>query len=154
MKKSHCRAERGQSLVELALSLPLILLILSGLLDLGRLYYIHIALEDSAAEAAMYLAINPTCPTAVSGPNCADPNNAEYRGRHSGTGHTESTFHIVSWQSVTYYFDGPPAVWGVGETVKVRLEYPYRLLTPIISRITDEPLTLYSSADAVILREE
>ena len=51
--------ERGQSIVELALALPILLIVLLGLLDLGRAYYILVALEDMAAEGATYAAIHP-----------------------------------------------------------------------------------------------
>ena len=51
--------EQGQSLVEFAVGLVVILVILCGLLDLGRAYFIYVALEDGAGEAALYLSINP-----------------------------------------------------------------------------------------------
>jgi Flp pilus assembly protein TadG len=72
------KSERGQSLVEMALTLPILLLILSGLIDLGRVYFTYVALEDVVGEAALYLSINPDCIKADPAlPKCADPNNAE-----------------------------------------------------------------------------
>src|SRR5512145_776992 len=72
--------QRGQSFVEFSLSLVLILLILCGLLDLGRVYLIYVALTDGAGEAALYLSINPNCPEPdPAKPECNDPNNARYR---------------------------------------------------------------------------
>ncbi len=49
---SH-RLERGQSMVEMALGFVLLLIVLSGLLDVGRAFYIYVALEDAAGEAAL-----------------------------------------------------------------------------------------------------
>jgi len=51
--------ERGQSLTEMALVLPVILFILAGVLDLGRLYFVTVALTDAAAEGATFAAIDP-----------------------------------------------------------------------------------------------
>lgn len=48
--------ERGQSLIEVALSLPLLLLIVIGLADFGRAYYYSIALTNAAREGAAYAA--------------------------------------------------------------------------------------------------
>src|SRR3972149_7691537 len=74
--------ETGQSLVEFALMLPFLLLMLMGTLDVGRLYFAYVAIQNAAGEGALYAAIHPNCIHASDGPDCADPNNAEYRARH------------------------------------------------------------------------
>lgn len=50
---------KGQSLVEFALTLPLLLLIIFGVFDLGRLFYVKITVINAAREGARYLAFNP-----------------------------------------------------------------------------------------------
>ena len=50
-------AEHGQSMVELAISLMFVLLIISGLVDLGRAFTTYIAVRDAAQEGAAYAAI-------------------------------------------------------------------------------------------------
>ncbi len=52
--------QKGQSIVETALLLPLLLMLLVGLLDLGRAYYVIVALRDAADEGATYASIAPT----------------------------------------------------------------------------------------------
>jgi Flp pilus assembly protein TadG len=52
--------EKGQGLVELALVLPLLLLILLGIADLGRAFYYTVMITGAAREAAAYAATNPT----------------------------------------------------------------------------------------------
>lgn len=44
----------GQSLVELALMLPLLMAIMLGILDLGRVYYTQIAITNAARVGAEY----------------------------------------------------------------------------------------------------
>jgi hypothetical protein len=53
------RSQDGQSLVEFALIVPILLLLIMGTLDLGRLYYIKIALQSAAREGVYYLSYNP-----------------------------------------------------------------------------------------------
>lgn len=54
------RREAGQSLVELAISLTVILLLLSGAVDFGMALFSYVAIRDSAQEGALYASLNPT----------------------------------------------------------------------------------------------
>jgi len=47
------RALRGQALVELALIIPILLFLLLGALDLGRVFYANITVASAAKEAAL-----------------------------------------------------------------------------------------------------
>jgi len=59
------RDEKGQGLVELALVLPLLLLILLGIADLGRAFYYTVMITGAAREAAAYAAGNPSADAAA-----------------------------------------------------------------------------------------
>jgi hypothetical protein len=50
---------RGQGLVEFALILPLLLVVLFGVFDLGRIYFSTITLTSAAREGARYLTVYP-----------------------------------------------------------------------------------------------
>lgn len=52
MKKSFLRREDGQSLVEFALVLPVLLFLMCGIIDFGWLFYNQIALNNAAREGA------------------------------------------------------------------------------------------------------
>jgi Flp pilus assembly protein TadG len=54
------RGEHGASLVELALLLPVFLLLIFGALDFGRLFYLESELAGAAHAAAAYGSQNPT----------------------------------------------------------------------------------------------
>ncbi len=158
-KTTHAsRLERGQSLVEMALGFMLFLFVIMGLLDLGRLFFIYIALEDSAGEAALYLALNADCPQACTdqdpkstscqeaadageGDVCADPNNAFDRARKafSNVG--------IDWTRVDIEYLFIAADGDAEAMVQVSLEYPFGLITPIISDIVgDDTFTLRAEA--------
>jgi hypothetical protein len=53
------RSTRGQSLVEAALSLPILLLLVLGIADLGRFAYYAIAVSNATREAAQLAATEP-----------------------------------------------------------------------------------------------
>ena len=147
MFKRAQKKELGQALVEMAITAPVLILILSGLLDLGRVYYTLIALEEAAAEAARYLAISPYCDDAdvSTGQQCDDPNNALYRGLRAGN--EEYDVALLAWNipyDLTdpdrvdiideYDFDDPFLQCGgfisIGCVVTVQLAYEFEFLTP------------------------
>jgi Flp pilus assembly protein TadG len=59
------RGERGQSLVELAISLTVILLLLSGAVDFSIAYFSFSAMQDAAQEGALYGSVNPEDETGI-----------------------------------------------------------------------------------------
>ena len=50
---------KGQSLVEMALLLPLLLVLIIGALEFGRLFFTHIVITNAAREGAFYLSTHP-----------------------------------------------------------------------------------------------
>ncbi len=54
------RHRLGQSVVEMALILPLFLLLALGILDFGRAFYDYERIQNAAREGAMWLGIHPT----------------------------------------------------------------------------------------------
>ena len=54
-----CPGRRGQSLVELALILPVLSLILFGAVDLGRVFFYQARLTNAVKEGAFYGAYSP-----------------------------------------------------------------------------------------------
>ena len=59
------KSERGQSLVELAISLTIILLLLAGAVDFSIAYFSFAAMQDAAQEGALYGSINPDDETGI-----------------------------------------------------------------------------------------
>jgi Flp pilus assembly protein TadG len=134
MPKQHSTRERGQSMVEFALTMSVLMLIAVGVLDLGRLYMTYVALQNAAGEGAMYGSIHPTwitdCPTAEFG--CNDPavDNITARTRNEAPQGT-----LVDWNSATILVEYPDGGTEEGMHVRVRVQYTYQMFTPILSRI-------------------
>lgn len=111
MNRQH--GQKGQSLVEFALVLPLLVLILSGLLDLGRVYYVLVTLEDMAAEGAAYAALHPY-----------DASGIWNRAAQASGG-----MITVSPDDVDVEY--PPVMY-VGAPIKVTVRYSFRCITPFV----------------------
>src|SRR5688572_33081961 len=59
IKNKTFKHERGQSLVELAISFPVMLLLLLGTIDFGMALYSFVIIRDAAQEGALYGSFNP-----------------------------------------------------------------------------------------------
>src|SRR5688500_10726445 len=66
----------GQSMVELAVVLPVLLLVVAGTIDLGRAYFSTVAIENASKEGAFYGARKPLCDTEKTG--CTAPNTVQW----------------------------------------------------------------------------
>ena len=58
-------SEKGQSLVELALTLTFTLLLIAGLVDFSRAFFSLMALRDAAQEGAAFGSLDPTNLTGI-----------------------------------------------------------------------------------------
>lgn len=54
------RHEKGQSLVELAFTVVLLMIMIAGTVDLGRIFFHYITMRDSAMEGIAYGSIEPS----------------------------------------------------------------------------------------------
>lgn len=60
------KSERGQSLVELAVVIVIMLILLAGVIDLGRVVFEYMTMADAAQEGAVYASMYPVyCDQAV-----------------------------------------------------------------------------------------
>jgi len=132
-KRKGTQREKGQSLAEFAIVLPFLLVILAGVLDLGRLYYVSVSISDAAAEGAAYAAINPDDVTEIIA-----------RAQAASTG-------LVQVQSDMVEVDCP--VVASGQPVTVTVHYDFVVATPVLNAIVaDGILPLHAIATEVILK--
>ena len=59
-KRPSLPNEKGQSLVEFAISLTVMLILLAGIVDLSRAFFAYIAIRDAAQEGALYGSVCPS----------------------------------------------------------------------------------------------
>lgn len=133
---------RGQSLVEFALILPILILLMVGLFDLGRVVFTNNSLSDGARQGARIAAINPR-----SGTYCADINTAARTAIRGTTLATSTVTYStidqsgnVSQTAVVCSSGSPdqavPALARPGDRVTVRLVAKVGLATPFVATAT------------------
>lgn len=149
----HTGARRGQSLAELALLLPILLVIAVGSIDLGRAYFASVALEHAVMEGAVYGAHDPRCATDTGG-HCSDPDNVRAHVEVELNGTTLSAFEAKCFASGTTVYSGPGkplADCEEGDVYWVHAETPFRLVTPLVEEIVGAAgLHIDSTATSVV----
>jgi Flp pilus assembly protein TadG len=120
------KSQKGQSLVEFALVLPILIFILFGIIDFSRVFHAYLTIDHAGREAARAASIGEDIPTAVD----IAVTDA------SGIGLIASKVRIDRTTSVT--------------DVKVTITYPITFFTPIIGNIVG-PITL---SDTTVMRVE
>jgi len=144
----HLRKERGQSLLEMALILPVLLLILSGLLDLGRLYYAYVAVTDAAAEGAAYAALHPEY-AAI--PPEDEGNEIVNRAQDASVGLVAIERVLVGIDCLETDCRDPAS----GDPITVTVGYSFTVATPVIGvLVPDGVIPLRAVATEVILAGE
>ncbi len=142
------RGERGQSMVEMAISMTVLMWIVVGVLDIGRLYMTYVAVQNAAAEGALYAAIHPTwvndCPTGAFGCNDPTTDSIVARVRNEAPQGT-----MVSWDSAEIIVNTPFGTT-VGQTVSVEVRFQYEMITPLISNMFPS-VTLTGHAEQLIM---
>ena len=143
------RRSAGQALVEFALIVPVSLLLMGSALDLGRLFYTRVSLENAAREGAFYGSTNPRCDTAARS-LCDDPDTAEWRVVNEATG--LGSLNIVF--SCTN--GGTPVALlscAAGDMYEATVSTNFTLVTPLLEPLLGTSMTLEASASAVVLDE-
>lgn len=128
-----CR-QRGSAIVELALVLPLFLLLLFGVIDLGLSFWANLSMQHAVREGARY---------AVTGRNDLDPNASDqqrYRAilaqiKFSSMGVFDKVSPVISVNNTSYsssasynagMFGGP------GDIVVLKIDCAWPLATPLL----------------------
>jgi hypothetical protein len=126
---SYARRERrGQTLVEFALILPVFLLILMGIMDLGRAVYYSSTLSNVARETARDGIVDQTCA------------NLEAMAAQRAVGMANVAVNIEWLDTGTEAFIAScpltvPDPDFYGDLIHVTVEYDYRAATPIIGNL-------------------
>src|SRR5262245_55027090 len=123
--------EKGQSLLEMTFGMVVLVFLLMGMLDLGRLYFTYVAMEDAAGEGALYLAARGKCakPPPIGDASCTDPNNGLYRANMAAAGVVNLSLADADAHFETYV--GPSGHAGVGDIAEVTIVYDFPLITPV-----------------------
>ena len=144
------KLERGQSLIELAVSLPVILLLLLGTLDFGMAIFSYSMLRDAAQEGAFYGSFNPT-----------SKEDIENRARNiSPRGEDEIFSSPVDLRNTDLVQVDVEALGqacqgitgGSLNSIRVTVSYKYPVMMPIIGPMFGSTIPLTGTATNIILQ--
>lgn len=127
------RRQEGQSLVEMALVLPILLLILMGIFDMGRAIFAFNAVSNAAREAARLAIVDQKTSGVVD------------EGKRSAIGLDPTTV------AVTFTLPDCPGPVLIGCTAQVKVDYPWQAITPIIGSVVG-PIQLSSTTEMRVER--
>src|SRR5687768_2728599 len=134
---------RGQSIVELALILPVMMLLVASALDLGRMFYSQITITNAAREGVYEASYSPT-----SFQHDAPCNTTLNRVMCRVLSEAKGSFVQVQKADVTLTCS-PACASGIDNTVTVTVNGRFKLLTPIMAPfLGGSNVTLTSSASA------
>jgi Flp pilus assembly protein TadG len=121
-QSSEQNSERGSTLVELALILPIFLLLLLGAVDLGRGFRTYLVLTDAAQTGARWLTTHPS-----------DSNGAR------ALIVAEAAQVGLAANTITITITPAQSVYHAGDTVTVTVEHTYLLMFGALTKIPQVP---------------
>lgn len=130
MKK--LKSERGQSLVELSISLLILLYLLSGAVEFGIAFFQFVQLRDAAQEGALYGSMNPVDPAPI-------------KARVWGA--SNSPIDLTTIDPVITYSGAPCE----GNAITVSLTFNHTVFMPFMSAIVGNTIPLNASVTDTIL---
>lgn len=148
--------QKGQSLVEMALGLVVLVMVMCAVLDLGRYFFTSVSVEDAAGEAALYYAINDNCPydAVIDGKpvgnngiedGCEPPDNALWRAQNSGNNN-------INWDKANVKLSKVYSEACLCYYAHAEITYSFRFITPVFSAILgDNEITITSHAAEVVM---
>jgi PKD repeat protein len=130
------RHSRGQSLVEFALTLPVLLLLLAGGIDFGRVFLGWVSLNNTARIAANYAASNAQLMAAGNAAALASYNDLVQQDATATNCQPPDPIPAPTF--------APNA--GLGGSARVELTCSFQVITPIISAVLGNQVTVGASA--------
>jgi Flp pilus assembly protein TadG len=161
MKTTRWRSRAGQSLVEMAMVLPVLVFLTFGLLDFGRAYYFQVSITNAAREGARVGILNIY--TGPQTPNCSTTNNYATCPVQTDAGiitavNNELTYSGITPTSITICppHDSTGSTAGCADTsnrvgdwlaqnptnyyVIVNVKYDFQLFTPLMQQLVGNPV--------------
>jgi len=123
--------EKGQAIVELALILPILMLLIFGITEFGRIFSTYLILANSAREGARQATVGATDSEIV----LTVQNNAS----------------VLDSSNLIINISPSEGSRHRGDSVTISVQYPVTIYAPIISEIVGNP---YSATGQAIMRVE
>lgn len=121
--KQAAKSELAQTMIEFAITIPVVLLLFFAMIDFSRAAYTAAVVQWAAQEGARAGTIDPDSVTDAA------------KGRMVG----------LQLDQVSIAMTYPQA-----DTVMVQVSYPFEFATPMIAQITGDEITMQGSASMIV----
>lgn len=128
-RRGRRRREGGASLVEFAFVLPLLLLLVFGMFEFGRVFYIQLTLQSAVREASRLT---------ITGETLADGQGGTLSRTESIIQRVNDSAPGLGLQPGNITISGPGGAGdagGPGDLVTIRIDYDIDLLTPLVAAV-------------------
>jgi len=129
----HIKSERGQSLVELAISILILIYLLAGAVEFGMAFFQFVQLRDAAQEGALYGSMNPSQVSAI-------------EGRIRGASNSPIDLSDPSQVLIDLKIDGVPINTAIangdaceGAGLEVAVSFKHQIFMPFIPELIGRP---------------
>lgn len=144
VRRRRARDPRGQALVEFAVVFPVFMLILFGIIDVGRYVYVANSLNEAAREGARFGSVEQwqfSCPASVASPDRFTCTSAVTLGRLAGTpSNIAATVTCKTVGAGGTLSNVPAAACGQDDLLIVQTMAPnFTFFTPVIGQILGTP---------------
>ena len=139
------KKERGQSLVELAISLLILLYLLSGAVEFGIIFFQFVQLRDAVQEGALYGSIYPQDATAI-----------EARARAASDkpidlSDTSAVVITITVRDPSGTVKTVPADYCEGDGITVHARFDHDVFMPFMSSFIGETIPLNAEVTDTVL---
>jgi Flp pilus assembly protein TadG len=137
------KSERGQSLVELAISLLILLYLLSGAVEFGIIFFQYVQLRDAAQEGALYGSMNP--------PDDAADTASEALIATRAVNASSSPINLAADPDVAVDVEVTDGAYCEGGALQVTVSYPHTVFMPFMSKFIGPTRMLTATVTDTIL---
>lgn len=142
MKNSPAsKRESGQSLVEMAISLMVILLLLVGAVEFAMALFQYVTIRDAAQEGAVYASFTPT-----------DEAGIKFRVQSAAS----DVLAELPEESIDVTVNGDDCeglTGGVPNSITVQIDYPHQIILPLVGpAIGTDTINLHAEVTNTILQ--
>jgi TadE-like protein len=143
------RSLRGQSLLELAFSFVVLVMLMSGIVDLGRAFFVKMAMDSMLGEGGQWAAAFPGCIPTANNATDAPQVPPECKGSNSIVGRMINESPDLDRARMVSMSVTPVNAQPV-DVILLKLTYELPTLTPVIQVLFGKSLTLTAEIREVV----
>jgi len=140
MFKSIIKNEHGQAMVEMAIVMILLMMLIFGITEFGRIFYSNLAVSNGARTGARHAAVTPLTDDALKlfiAQRTFPGNETIFTNADPADGDITIVYTDILGENAR----------GLGGTISVTVDYPVPIYAPLISTLIDNPYLVSATVE-------